>query len=82
MDRKSKQKGDGKVYCDPNNAQNNIRIMTGNPNSPNPAQRVDYVKYQKNGVFYDVNGKPLVNGRCAEAHIPLSEYNSSVMPPF
>lgn len=38
--------------------------------------------YQKNGVFYDVNGKPLVNGRCAEAHIPLSEYNSSVMPPF
>ena len=79
---KVSKKGDGKVYCDPNNAQNNIRIMTGNPNSPNPAQRVDYVKYQKNGVFYYVNGKPLVNGRCAEAHIPLSEYNSSVMPPF
>ena len=56
--------------------------MTGNPNSQNPAQQVDYVKYQKNGIFYDVNGKPLENGRCAEAHIPLSEYNSSVMPPF
>lgn len=40
------------------------------------------IKGANNGVFYDVNGKPLVNGRCAEAHIPLSEYNSSVMPPF
>ena len=43
--------GDGIVYYDPNNAQNNIRIMTGNPNSQNPAQQVDYVKYQKMVFF-------------------------------
>ena len=79
---KASKKGDGIVYRDPNNAQNNIRIMPGNPKSPNPAQHVDYVKYQKDGVFYDVNGKPLENGRCIEAHIPLSEYNPAVMPSF
>lgn len=59
-----------------------IRKMPGNINSPNPAQRVPYVKFMKNGVFYDVNGRVLKSGALPEAHIPLNKYNYRNMPKF
>jgi hypothetical protein len=67
---------------DPKNTHNNIRYMKANPNSSNPAQRVDYVKYTKNGWAYDVNGLQLLNGKGAESHIPQSQFNYSIMPKF
>ena len=53
--------------------------MPGTPNSPLPAQRAPYVKYKKNGRHYDVNGNPLPNGDCPEAHIPLNKFNKNIM---
>ena len=54
--------------------------MPGNPNSPNPAQRSPYIKFMKNGNFYDVNGNPLLNGNIPEAHIPLNQFDINKMP--
>lgn len=76
---KPSKKGGGYVLSDPNNPNNNIRVMPGNPNSPNPAQQTPYVKYQNNGTNYDQNGSAVANDSAA-SHIPISAYNPSVMP--
>jgi RHS repeat-associated protein len=73
------KKGGGYRFSDPRNPNNNIRVMPGDPNSPNTAQQQPYVKYQKAGQNYDRNGNP-VQGDSAAAHIPLQSYNPSVMP--
>jgi len=71
---------DGVIYQDPNNPHNSIRIMPGNPNSPNPAQQNPYVIYRNNGISYDMNGLPLPNGNLPEAHIPLNLFDINKMP--
>lgn len=63
----------GIIFQDVTNTRNNIRVMPGNPASDFPAQRVPYVKYQMNGIFYDKNGYNIFNGDTTPAHIPLSE---------
>nr|WP_276328260.1 RHS repeat-associated core domain-containing protein [Leptospira adleri] len=60
---KSSKKGDGIVFQDPKNPHNTIREMPGNPKSPNPSQQNPYVKFMKNGIFYDANGKALKSGK-------------------
>jgi len=47
--------------------------MQGNPNSPNPAQQVPYVKRQIDGKFYDASGRQ-VPGDSPGAHIPLDQF--------
>ena len=44
--------------------------MKGRPESDFPGQRVDYVRLNKEGQFYDINGN-IVSGDSFEAHIPL-----------
>ncbi len=75
-------KSPGKQHIDPNNPRNNVREMKGNENSPHPSQQKDYIKYQKDGVLYDKNGKPTGGGRTPEAHIPKTEFDQTKMPPF
>lgn len=79
---KTSKKGGGIKIFDPKNSKNNIRIMPGNRNSSNPSQWNPYVKYQKNGIFYDVNGNPLPNGNVIEAHIPYGSFDITKMPKF
>ena len=44
--------------------------MKGRSDSDYPGQRVDYVKLNNNGRYYDINGG-IVDGGSQEAHIPL-----------
>jgi RHS repeat-associated protein len=75
----SSKKRDGYVFSDPNNPNNNIRIMRGNPNSPNDSQQHPYVKYHKDGVNYDVSGNPVANDS-PQAHVPFNAFNPNTLP--
>ena len=68
----------GILYRDPYNKHNAVRVMNGDPKSGS----FPYVKYMKNGKFYNVNGKVLSSGNIPAAHIPLSKFNINVMPKF
>ncbi|WP_167882024.1 polymorphic toxin-type HINT domain-containing protein [Leptospira montravelensis] len=71
----SNKKNNGTRFYDPKNERgNNIRVMPGNPNSPNPAQQSPYVKWVKDGKVRDVNGNPLKDGDQPEAHIPREQF--------
>ena len=74
------KKGGGTVFKDPSNPHNIIRQMPGNPNSPNVLQQSPYLKFMKEGKFYDVNGKVLPNGNVPQSHIPLNQFNINNMP--
>jgi len=77
------KKGDGEIHYDPDNNRNNVREMPGKGDKTDfPGQKEDYIKYQKEGTFYDKDGNPLEDGKGAESHIPRSEFNQSIMPPF
>ena len=65
----SKGKG-GTEYIDPNNPHNRVRVMPGNPNSPNPAQREPYMVVKQNGQYLDSNLNE-VEGDSVDAHIPV-----------
>lgn len=80
-------KGGGIKYKDSNNSRNYIRVMPGKPNAKYKTQQQPYVIYQKNGVFYDANGKPvkqtIQNKKLShqpDTHIPLSKFDSKKMP--
>ena len=55
---KTTRKNNGKIYIDPNNPHNRVRVMDDG-----------YMKVQKNGQCLDVNGNP-VPSNSPEAHIP------------
>jgi RHS repeat-associated protein len=67
---KPSKKGGGTIYEDPSNPHNRVRVMPGDPNSPNPAQREPYMKVQVSGRFLDAGGNE-VSGDTPEAHIPV-----------
>ena len=73
-------------FIDPKNAQNEVRIMEGNPNSPHLRQQSAYLKYRHEGTYYDVNGNPIKSamggGKSELSHIPLKDFNPKVMPKF
>lgn len=50
-----------------------VRVMPGNPNSPNPMQRKPYV-VQRRGKDAVTRDGVLVDSRTSEAHIPLEEF--------
>lgn len=66
--------GGGVRYISQKNTQFEVRIMPGNPNSPNPAQRGPYVKHRTDKGYFDKHGQ-LVKKNSFESHIPLDEYN-------
>jgi RHS repeat-associated protein len=67
------KKGSGVQYTDPNNNHNYVRVMSGNPNSSNPAQQNPYVKDMRSGRALDSNGN-VVHQDSPEAHIPVNNY--------
>jgi hypothetical protein len=69
------QKGGGKIYINPENNWDRIRVMPGNPNSPNPAQQGPYVIDQLNGGFLTADGTRVQGGDRPEVHIPLRDYD-------
>ncbi len=75
---KSAKKGDGIIVYNPQNPQQNVRIMKGDPSSPHASQKVPYVKDQSQtpGQLIDINRNPIPGGntKAAEAHIPLTEW--------
>jgi hypothetical protein len=71
--QKSSKKGGGTIYQNPANPHESVRVMPGNPTSPNPAQRGPYVKHMRDGQALDSTGNPVAPDS-PEAHIPLDQY--------
>ncbi|WP_238395709.1 hypothetical protein [Pontibacter pudoricolor] len=72
--KKTSDNGQGTKFQDPKNPSgNNVRVQSGNPNSPNPAQQKPYVKQTQNGKTVDGNGNQ-VNPKSKEAHIPREDF--------
>ncbi|MEM7617403.1 MAG: hypothetical protein AAF195_03365, partial [Pseudomonadota bacterium] len=60
-------KNDGYKYIDPKSKRStDVRVQKGNPESTNPSQQKDYVKWKKDGN--------IVPGDSPAAHIPLDEF--------
>ena len=71
---KTTKKGKGTQFLDPDNpSANNVRVMQGNPQSPHPSQKVDYVKRTKGGSVVDKSGNPAKHNS-PEAHIKKDEF--------
>jgi len=67
----------GIIHQNPNNPHDRVREMPGDPASPNPSQQEPYTKRQKDGKFYDKDGKQIPGkdaGRTPEAHIPSEDF--------
>ncbi len=68
------KKGDGVKYVDPSSdGHTYIRISRGNPDALQQGQKVDYVRWQRNGIQFDKNGNS-VPADSLDAHIPLKEF--------
>lgn len=63
----------GVRYRDPNNMHNEVRVQHGRPESSNPGQQRDYVRWKRNGQWLDKDGNP-VSGRSLESHIPIEDF--------
>ncbi len=64
-------------YINPENPNDRVRVMPGNPNSPHLSQQQPYVKDQTWGRFVDKEGKPIEGedpGHSPKAHIPYPDY--------
>jgi hypothetical protein len=70
---KPTRKGGGMSYINPANPHDQVRVMPGEPYSPNAAQQTPYAKRMKDGFAYDAAGRT-VDSRSAEAHIPLRDF--------
>lgn len=65
----------GVIYRNPKNPKyDTVRIMPGNPQGSNPAQRDPYVIDQKNGRYLTTRGKRVPGSSGPEIHIPLPDY--------
>ena len=73
---KPTRKRGGAVYLNPDNPNDRIRVMPGDPNALHPTQRVPYVIDQNRG-YRDVNGNVIPGAnpsRTAAAHIPYNRF--------
>ena len=74
--KSQRAKGGGTVYINPDNPNDRIRVMPGDPDALYPGQRAPYVTDQ-NGGYRDVDGN-LIPGanpsRTAAAHIPYDRF--------
>jgi hypothetical protein len=71
---KTSKFGGGKIWQDPENPGNSVRVMPGNPNSPFPNSQAPYVRWQLNGQPLDQLGKILPTRSVPEAHIPVENF--------
>ena len=71
---KPSKKSGGTIFINPGNPHDRVRVMPGNPSSPNVAQQGPYVKRQKDGKFFDKDGNE-VSSDSEEAHIPLKDFS-------
>ncbi len=58
------RKGGGTRYADPNKPGDQIRVMPGNPDDPNPAKQGPYVRISRRGKVSDpipLQGNPMLN---------------------
>ncbi|MBS0224341.1 MAG: hypothetical protein JSR91_26775 [Proteobacteria bacterium] len=72
----SKKQG-GMRYFNPKNAHDQVRVMPGNPKSPNPFQQRPYIVDRNNGRVMDRNGQPIEGAnpeKSPDAHIPYEDY--------
>jgi hypothetical protein len=70
-------KGGGVTYINPNNPNDRIRVMPGNPDGQYPHQRRPYVVGQSWGAYVNRDGRPLGGAdprRHPDAHIPYDAY--------
>ena len=70
--------GDGWRFKDPYHKGDQIRVMQGNPRSPNAVQQRPYVRWTRSGRFLDKNGNPTnpAQGEFDEAsHIPILDFH-------
>lgn len=65
--------GCGMKYIDPINPHNYVRVMPGNPLSPNPCQHNPYITHMRNGKNLDISGM-FVESYDPEAHIPIEKF--------
>ena len=77
--REEPTKGDGgRQWVNPDNPGDRVRVMPGNPDSPNPGQREPYVRDVRNGnQWLDVNGNRIEGktGRNSpDTHVPVKDY--------
>ncbi|QVL55445.1 MAG: hypothetical protein KFB95_09085 [Simkaniaceae bacterium] len=73
---KISEKSGDMVYIKPGTTSEQcvlVRVMPGNPKSPNPMQRKPYVIQRKGADAVSKSGK-LVNKNLKESHIPLGEF--------
>ncbi len=67
--------GRGFVYTKPNTKGTTyVKIQKGNPNSTQAGQRVDNVRWQRNGQSLDKNGNAISTQKSLEAHIPVKDF--------
>jgi RHS repeat-associated protein len=76
--RNTRSRG-GTEYYDPQNPNESVRVMQGNPNSPYPNSQAPYVRERDaTGTFLRQDGTPSPEPRGGrndgDAHIPLIEY--------
>ncbi len=67
------KKGTGYKYIDPKNKHNNVRVQKGNPESSNPGQKYDNIRWKKDGKYLDKYGKEVLE-QSQESHIPLEDF--------
>jgi len=75
IERPTRRAG-GREYINPDNPNDRVRIMPGDPNSPNPSQRRSYVVDQHGG-FRDAQGNRISGpnpGAMPQAHIPYEQF--------
>jgi hypothetical protein len=66
----------GKVYINPDDPNDRVRVMPGNPSSRYPSQQKPYVIDQSGG-FRDVDGNLISGpapGQTPDAHIPYERF--------
>ncbi|WP_141134382.1 RHS repeat-associated core domain-containing protein [Jannaschia aquimarina] len=77
---KPSRTGNGTIYRNPRNPNDNVRVMPGNPNSPYPASQAPYARQQNSaGKYLDRFGNPSLGPRGgkrdAGTHIPLGSFS-------
>ena len=69
---KGTKKEPGALYHAPGNTHQNVRVMPGSPNNPNPVSQKPYVVWKKDGKTLDKFGNPSTDPN--KTHIPLDEF--------
>ena len=70
------KKNGGMKWTNPNNSNESVRAMPGNPSSPFETSRAPYYRWHKGNSYLDKYGNP--TGNPEESHIPAPEFKYPV----